>query len=652
MTYSIVSGNGAGKFAVDRTSGVITLVGALDFENLVTYTLTVHTIDRGTPARTATATVSLTVSDVNDVTPSCTSSLYTGTVPENAVTNTVVATVVCTDGDLSVGNTVTYSITSAHTEFIVDSTSGAVKVNAALDMETTQTYDLTVQASDGTFSTTVTVRVAVTNVNDMTPVFNPSGPYTKTIAENIAVGSTVFDLNAADADFGTTTFTFSITAGNTAGKFYIGATSGIIQTASTIDRDSPLVATYTLTLEVADGTGAGSRTATTSIVVTVSDENDNFPSCDAAVYSTTVAENASPGTLLISPVCSDLDVVASPTLLYTVTSGDGGNLFLINTGTGALSLQGTLDYETAVKFTLTVTVNDQGTTAKTTTLTMVIYVSPVNEFIPVFTGIPYTSSVPENRALGTVVVTISATDGDTGSTHGSVRYAIKSGNTEGRFSINSRTGTIVVAGTLDREATPSYGLTVTAADMIDGDATAKTAENTFTVTITDTNDNYPEINPPSYSVTVNENAIIGASIVRVSATDDDEGIAGTTGLQYSITAGNTGNMFAVSGSWLTLAGDLDAGTTSLYTLTVKVADQGTPVRSSNTLVTIQVVAVNEFPPIFSSPTDVSISESTPVGSSIDQIAASDDDTGEFGVLRYYLRRATLGNIGEDRKSVV
>ncbi|XP_052781279.1 protocadherin Fat 4-like isoform X2 [Mya arenaria] len=647
LTFSIFSGNGDGKFAIDYSSGDIQLVDSLDYETESTYTLGVYAVDRLAPFRTGTATVSVTVTDVNDVVPVCTASLYTGTVAEDAVITFSVAKVDCSDGDSTVGNTINYSITSILTEFVVDANSGDVTVNGALDMETTESYDVIVQASDGTFTTNATVKISVTNINDKTPQFNPSGPYTTTITENLAIGNTVFDLDATDADITDTTFVYRITNGNADGKFTIGTTSGIIQTTKTIDRDDPITASYTLTIEVADGSGIGALTATSSIVISVTDENDNWPRCDASVYTATASEDASIGLNLVSPTCTDLDVVASSTLVYSINSGNGENKFQINGGTGVISLQASLDYETTSTYTLVVLVDDQGTpSAKTTTLTMVIYVDPVNEHTPAFTGEPYDVSVDENKANEYLIVIIAATDEDLGSKQGTLRYGIKSGNTEGKFSINPSTGAIVVAGSLDREATGSYALTVTAADMLAGDADSKTVETTFTVTINDKNDNYPEINPSSYITNVNENAAIGANIIQLTATDDDAGIAGTTGLQYSITAGNTGNVFTTSGAWITLAGNLDANTRSLYTLTVKVADQGSPVRSASTLVTIAVVSINEHNPIFTSTLDVSISESTAVGSSIDQIAASDDDTGVFGVLRYYLILAVEGNMGD------
>lgn len=589
--------------------------------------------------------MSITINDINDNEPICTAALFTGSVSENAPTGTSVATVVCSDGDSTVGNTLTYSITSGHTEFTIDSNSGVVSTNANLDIETTPSYDVTVRASDGTNTNDVTVRVTVDDVNDNIPAFNPTGPYTVTINENVAIGSTVYDINATDADVTDTSFIFSITGGNTDGKFRIGTSSGIIQTQATIDRDNPLITSYILNIEVADGT-TSALTATTSIVITINDENDNYPSCDASSYTVSFAEDTTSGTQIISPVCSDLDIVASPTLSYSISSGNSENKFQINAGTGVVTLQASLDYETTTSYTLAVQVDDQGTSNLVTSLNMIIYVDPVNEHTPAFQSTPYDTAIDEDESNGYQVVRISATDADSGLTHGNVRYGIKTGNSAGHFSIDPTSGWITVAGPLDRENTASYSLTVTASDMVSGDADLKSAEETFVITINDINDNYPTINPSSYAITVNENAATAASLVQVLATDDDDGTAGTTGLQYSIISGNTGNPFGIGSStgWITLDGNVDANTQSIYILTVKVEDQGTPVLSSLTIVSIQVVAINEHAPTFAQTTDsVTLSEAEAVGNSIYVAAASDADTGDFAVLRYYMISGNTNN---------
>lgn len=640
ITYTISSGNGMGKFAIDRTLGVIRVAGALDYESIQSYTLTVLATDKGTSALSSSATVSIAVLDVNDIAPVCTASLYTGSVAEDASNGTEVATVICSDADsTSTYNEVKYSITSgqAQPKFAVDQNNGKVTVNQALDIESADSYSLTIRATDGTFNTDVTLTITLTNVNDFTPIFSPAGPYITTITENLAVGSTIFDVNATDGDYGSTTFIYSIISGNGDGKFTIGVSSGIIQTQKAIDRDNPLTVSYTLGITVADGTGTGALTSTTSIVIHVDDENDNYPVCDARTYTATVLEDQTQ-TSVITPVCTDLDVVASPTLAYTLTGSGNSNFLLLSDG--SLSVSTKLDYETTTMYNLTVTVSDHGNPVRTIQLTMLIFVDPVNENAPVFQDLPYDRNITEDKTLGSTVVTISATDSDKGSTHGDVRYAIKSGNNEGKFALNPSTGKLVVSGSLDRETTDEYLLTMTASDMLEGDVNAKTTEIAFKISISDVNDNYPVLNHDvSYVWQVNENVGIGSVVGTVTATDDDVGLAGTSGLKFTITNGSNGD-FAMNGNKVVVNDDLDAAIKSVYILTIRVEDQGSPVRSTSTIVSIQVKATNDHAPGFDlniMTNTLQISEDEPVGNSIFTVPGHDNDTGNFGDIRFYIR---------------
>lgn len=103
ITYSLVSASITGKFAVDASTGVVTVAAALDYETTTSYTLVVSATDRGAVPLSATTTVSIAVSNVNDNGPICVASVYTATLPENADPATaVVVTVSCPDADTPV----------------------------------------------------------------------------------------------------------------------------------------------------------------------------------------------------------------------------------------------------------------------------------------------------------------------------------------------------------------------------------------------------------------------------------------------------------------------------------------------------------------------------------------------------------------------
>lgn len=195
-------------------------------------------------------------------------------------------------------------------------------------------------------------QVMVTDVNEFDPVFDPTTPYTATISEDEATGYTVKDLGADDDDSITdTAFTFSITGGNGDNKFAIDSVSGVIRLQAALDREN--VASYSLTLEVTD---RRSRTATTSIDITVTDVNDNDPVCSPSSYAGSAAEDAATGTTILTLTCSDADT-STPNVAYSILAGNIGTAFtIVATGAsaGEITTATGLDYETVTEYTLLV----------------------------------------------------------------------------------------------------------------------------------------------------------------------------------------------------------------------------------------------------------------------------------------------------------
>lgn len=200
---------------------------------------------------------------------------------------------------------------------------------------------------------------------------------------------------------------------------------------------------------------------------------------------------------------------------------------------------------------------------------------------------PERFSVAENTANGSAVGTVVPRNNHAGAT---LAYAITSGNTNGAFTINTSTGAITVANSaaLDYEAlslrwddpaTIEMFVTITDSANPSLNETLRTV-----VTVTKVNE------PPALtggSQTLLEHTLTGTKVLKVSASDPDAYDFPT----YSITAGNTGNVFAIdSGTGqITVAADIDVSATTVYNLTVQAADQGTPALTTTAAATITVV---------------------------------------------------------------
>ncbi|TKB54370.1 MAG: DUF4347 domain-containing protein, partial [Nitrospira sp.] len=164
------------------------------------------------------------------------------------------------------GQAITYSITGGNTggAFAINAATGAITVanSAVLDYETTPSFTLTVQASDGTLSDTAAITVNVTNVNEA-PVLG--GDATVSVAENTTGVGT---FAAVDPDAGDTV-TYSL-SGADAGLFSINAGTGAVSFLAAPNFESapgPFAITVT-------ATDAGSLLDTQNITVNVTNVNE------------------------------------------------------------------------------------------------------------------------------------------------------------------------------------------------------------------------------------------------------------------------------------------------------------------------------------------------------------------------------------------
>ena len=144
-SFAITGGNTGGAFAINATTGAITVAtsSALDFETTPSFALTVTVTDNGTPALADTATVTVTLTNVNEA-PAFTGDPYTFAVNENSPNTTAVGTVTATDPDA--GQTKTFAITAGTPAGRSPSTPPPARSPSPsrLDFETTPSFTLTV----------------------------------------------------------------------------------------------------------------------------------------------------------------------------------------------------------------------------------------------------------------------------------------------------------------------------------------------------------------------------------------------------------------------------------------------------------------------------------------------------------------------------
>jgi len=237
-------------------------------------------------------------------------------------------------------------------------------------------------------------------------------------------------------------------------------------------------------------------------------------------------------------------------------------------------------------------------------------------------------TVNENAVATDIATLLAVTDTDSGQT---LTWSVVSGQgpshgTLGGFSTSptATSGTGVTPAAVTYTPTSNYiGTDSFQIQVSDGTATDTV---TVTVTVTDVN---PSISAATFAVP--ENSGNAASVGTVTATGD------TNGLTYSITGGNTGNVFAINSSTgaITVAGALNYEVTSSYSLTVAVDDED-PDTIADSTATI-TVNINNLPdaPVLLSATPLDNSTAVAVTSNVILTFDQDVQLGSSGTLTLY-----------------
>ena len=436
----------------------------------------------------AIAVVSITLTDYNDNAPRFVSAVYTGSVLENQAVGTSVLQVQAIDIDSGIRSEFYYSVQGSG-DFIVNPNNGEVTTLRAFDREIASRYSFTVLATDlGTPTQTGSTAVTITigDENDNPPQF-ASSIYIINIDNLTPAGAQNATLQVDDEDI-TGSFTFRIAADNDpqVRMLFIveslDATSGIgILRRSTRPIPNDHAAFYNFTVEVNDEI----ETDTTTIVIYVS---------SVASTTTRFTENVPSESFNCQQflLLQGFNITLSAT--YTITDGDPQNEFIVLSN-GILTTRNVLDRENIPQYRLTINVVDDST-SENVNLYITVVVGDQNDFVPVFTNLPYIFTVPEGSYNEDLLIgALTAIDTDQPNTGAStIQYNIVGSSS--LFYVNPQNGSFFVqsGSSFDRETQDEYTLLVSARDFGEVPGSLVANEDVL-VRIEDANDNPPEFVP-------------------------------------------------------------------------------------------------------------------------------------------------------------
>ncbi|XP_037710250.1 neural-cadherin isoform X2 [Drosophila subpulchrella] len=634
--YFIVRDRTGGRFEVDERSGVVRTRGTDLFQLDMEYVLYVKAEDQNGKVddRRFQSTPEERLSIVGGKrAPQFYMPSYEAEIPENQKKDSDIISIKAKSfADREIRYTLKAQGQGAGT-FNIGPTSGIVKLAKELDFEDLRqphVYSLIVTATEdsGGFSTSVDLTIRVTDVNDNAPKFELPDYQAHNVDEDIPLGTSILRVKAMDSDSGSNAEIEYLVSDD---HFAVDS-NGIIVNNKQLDADNNNA--YYEFIVTAKDKGEPPKSGVATVRVYTKNKNDEEPKFSQQVYTPNVDENAGPNTLVTTVVASDKD--GDNVRFGFVGGGTSSGQFVIEDITGVIRLHNKAISLDRDKYELNVTAMDDGSccvngdqTIHTSTAVVVVFITDVNDNKPVFKDCStYYPKVEEGAPNGSPVIKVVATDEDKG-VNGQVKYSIvQQPNQKGtKFTVDEETGEVSTNKVFDREGDDGKFVSVTVKATDQGDPSLE-GVCSFTVEITDVNDNPPLFDRQKYVENVKQDASIGTNILRVSASDEDADNNGA--IVYSLTAPFNPNdleyfeIQAESG-WIVLKKPLDGCyPRDRYRLRVSASDKGTPASAADVDVELDVVDRNNKPPIWDKSIygPIHIRENVTVGTVVTSVKAS------------------------------
>ncbi|KAK2823097.1 hypothetical protein Q7C36_019697 [Tachysurus vachellii] len=438
---------------------------------------------------------------------------------------------------------------------------------------------------------------------------SPEMVYKATIIENAVKGSKLTTVSASDADEGSnghvSYYISDAVDISLADMFLVNEQNGDVILIGQIDYEKSNM--YQLDVQARD---QGGLSDTCKVIIDVLDINDNNPAIIIVSMSSSISEESKPNTVVAMIKVNDLDSGANGQVICTVNDNIP---FTINSPSNnffSLITDQELDREREAEYNITVTCSDEGVPSLSSSTSLRLHISDVNDNAPVFERNNYEAYVVENNTPGLSIFTVKASDADYNQ-NARVSYILEESTVNGLpvssyVSVSADNGVIIAVRSFDYEQLKDFHFRVRAQD---GGSPPLSSNVTVKLTIQDQNDNAPQVLYPVQTggsvvaEIVPRSADVGYLVTKVVAVDVDSGQ--NAWLSYKLQKATDRALFEVgaqNGEIRTVRQVTDKDAVK-QKLTVVVEDNGQPSRSA--VVNINVAVADTFPEVLSEFTDFS-----------------------------------------------
>ncbi|XP_072515569.1 protocadherin gamma-A5-like isoform X36 [Salminus brasiliensis] len=479
-----------------------------------------------------------------------------------------------------------------------------------LDREKQERFTLLLTANDGgepMLSGSVKIDVTVLDANDNAPVFTQK-VYKSTLSENAAKGTKLTTVSASDADDGSNgriTYFMSNTGPTLSDLFIVNQNTGEVVLNGQVDFEKS--SHFQLEIQAKD---QGGLSDSCKVFVEVLDVNDNTPSINIISMSNSISEESEPGTIVAMMNVNDPDSGANGQIHCTISENIPFSITSPSNSIFSLQTEQELDRERDAEYNITVMCSDEGVPSLSSSVSLRLQISDVNDNAPVFDRSSYEAFVVENNTPGLSIFTVKASDTDFNQ-NARVSYILEDSTVNGvpvssYVSVSADSGVINALRSFDYEQLKDFHFHVKAQD---GGSPPLSSNVTVTIKIQDQNDNAPQVLYPVQTggslvaEIVPRSADVGYLVTKVVAVDVDSGQ--NAWLSYKLQKATDRALFEVglqNGEIRTVRQVTDKDAVK-QKLTVVVEDNGQPSRSA--VVNINVAVADSFPEVLSEFTDPS-----------------------------------------------